>query len=96
MVEMPQSSDFRKESLQDKKTNTNVVLPVLEARSAEDIDLAFKQLTEGVNIEDVIIPSMIEKTQDHGDIKSKLHVVEASSLEDLHNSFQQGLELNPA
>ncbi|KAL4379515.1 hypothetical protein GQ457_02G029770 [Hibiscus cannabinus] len=96
MVELPQSSDFMKESLQDTKTDTNVVLPVLEARSAEDIDLAFKQLNEGVNVEDVIVPSMIEKAQDHGDIKSNLPVVEASSLEDLHNSFQQGLELNPA
>ncbi|KAK8593964.1 hypothetical protein V6N12_046037 [Hibiscus sabdariffa] len=75
MVELPQSSNFREKYLQDKKTDSNVVLPVLKARSTEDIDLAFKQLNEGDNVEDVIVPSMIEKTQDHGDIKSNLPFV---------------------
>ncbi|KAK8636035.1 hypothetical protein V6N13_004745 [Hibiscus sabdariffa] len=95
-AELPHSSGLKNKSSKDMKTQTNVVLPVLEAKSAEDIDLAFKQLREGVDVEEVIVPSMIEKMQDHGDIKSKLPVVEESSLEDLHNSFQQDLELNPA
>ena len=81
---------------EDIKTETNVELPFLEARSVEDIDLAFKQLHEGVDVEEVILPSMIENQQDHTDINSKLPVVEARSLEDIHYAFQQGPESNPA
>ncbi|KAK8715151.1 hypothetical protein V6N13_042489 [Hibiscus sabdariffa] len=82
--------------LHPTKTKTNIVLPVLEARSVEDIDLAFKQLHEGVDVEEVIVPSMIEKLSDHGDIKSKLHVVEARSLKDIQKEFQQDSESSPA
>ncbi|XWS64946.1 hypothetical protein CRYUN_Cryun05aG0048000 [Craigia yunnanensis] len=74
---------------EDIKTETNVELPVLEARSVEDID-------EGVDVEEVILPSMIENQQDHADTNSKLPVVEARSLEDIHNAFQQGPESSPA
>ncbi|KAL4377845.1 hypothetical protein GQ457_02G029610 [Hibiscus cannabinus] len=81
---------------EDMKTRTNAVLPVLEARSAEDIDLAFKQLHEGVGVEEIIVPSMIEKLQDHADNKAKLPVVEARSLEDINKVFQQATESNPA
>ncbi|XWS58610.1 hypothetical protein CRYUN_Cryun08bG0049200 [Craigia yunnanensis] len=81
---------------EDIKTETNVELPVLEARSVEDIVLGFKQLDEGVDVVEVILPSMIENQQDHADTNSKLPVVEARSLEDIHNSFQQGPESNPA
>ncbi|KAK8636027.1 hypothetical protein V6N13_004737 [Hibiscus sabdariffa] len=88
-VELPYSSGLKNESSKDTKTHSNVVMPVLEVKPAEDIDLAFKQLHEGVNVEEVIVPSMIEKPQDHGDIKSKLPVVEARSPEDIHKAFQQ-------
>ncbi|XVF56746.1 hypothetical protein PTKIN_Ptkin06aG0144800 [Pterospermum kingtungense] len=71
------------------KTETGVKLPVLEARSVEDIDLAFKQLDEGVDIEEVILPSMIENQQDHADINSKLPVVEVKSVEDIDLAFKQ-------
>ncbi|KAK8638123.1 hypothetical protein V6N13_136563 [Hibiscus sabdariffa] len=78
------------------KTETNVELPVLEARSAEDIDLAFKQLHEGVDVEEVILPSMIGNRLDHVDTSSELSVVEARSLDDIHNAFQKGPEPNTA
>ncbi|KAK8636025.1 hypothetical protein V6N13_004735 [Hibiscus sabdariffa] len=81
---------------EDMKTRTNAVLPVLEARSAEDTDLAFKQLHERVDVEELIVPSMIEKPQDRGEIKSKLLVVEARSLKDIHKAFQQHSESGPA
>ncbi|KAE8734613.1 Far1-related sequence 3 [Hibiscus syriacus] len=84
---------LKNKSSKDTKTETNVVLPVLEAKSAEDIDLAFKQLNEGVDVEEVIVPSMIEKPQDHGDIKSKLPVVEARSLEDIHKQLHEGVDV---
>ncbi|XP_022718739.1 uncharacterized protein LOC111276979 [Durio zibethinus] len=82
--------------VEDIKTETNVELLVLEARSVEDIDLAFKQLHEGGDVEEVILPSMIENQQDQADTNTKLPVVEARSLEDIHNAFQQGPESNPA
>ncbi|KAK9018363.1 hypothetical protein V6N11_001339 [Hibiscus sabdariffa] len=81
---------------EDMKTRTNAVLPVLEARSAEDTNLAFKQLHERVDVEELIVPSMIEKPQDRGEIKSKLPVVEARSLKDIHKAFQQHSESGPA
>ncbi|PPD91292.1 hypothetical protein GOBAR_DD11768 [Gossypium barbadense] len=37
---------------EDTKTKANVDQPVLEARSVEDIDLAFKQLYEGIDVEE--------------------------------------------
>ncbi|MBA0701903.1 hypothetical protein Goari_022884, partial [Gossypium aridum] len=62
---------------EDTKTKANVDQPVLEARSVEDIDLAFKQLYEGINVEEVIHPSsMIENPQDQADTNPKLPVVE--------------------
>ncbi|XVF06720.1 hypothetical protein REPUB_Repub06bG0075100 [Reevesia pubescens] len=81
---------------EDIKMETKVELPVLEARSVEDIDFTFKQLHEGVGVEEVILPSMTENQQDHADTNLKLPVVEARSLEDVHNVFQQGPESNPA
>ncbi|MBA0653948.1 hypothetical protein Goklo_021046 [Gossypium klotzschianum] len=95
-AELPHSSVSRNEPSKDMKTETNVVLPVLEARSAEDLDLAFKQLHEGADVEEVIVPSMIVEPQDDTDNKSKLPVVEARSLKELHNAVQQGLESDPA
>ncbi|XVE62443.1 hypothetical protein DITRI_Ditri06bG0118600 [Diplodiscus trichospermus] len=82
-------------SPEDIKTETSMELPVLEARSLEDIDLAFKQL-DGVNVEEVILPSMIENQQDHADTNSKLPVVEARSLEDIQNALRHSPECNPA
>ncbi|KAK6243617.1 hypothetical protein QUC31_010026 [Theobroma cacao] len=80
---------------EDIKTETNVELPVLEARSVEDIDLAFKQLHDGVDVVEVILPSMIDNQQDPADTNSKLPVVDARSLEDIHSALQQVPESNP-
>ncbi|PPS16556.1 hypothetical protein GOBAR_AA04005 [Gossypium barbadense] len=84
------------EEIEELKTETNVELPVLEARSVEDIDLAFKQLHEGVDVEEVILPSMIENLPDHTDTTSEFPVVEAISLDGIHNAFIKGPEPNPA
>ncbi|XP_028766820.1 uncharacterized protein LOC114724659 isoform X2 [Neltuma alba] len=47
-------------------------IPFLEARSLEDIDLAFKQLKEGVDFEKVMLPSSI-KDQPSGDAAISLY-----------------------
>ncbi|MBA0632155.1 hypothetical protein Godav_000950 [Gossypium davidsonii] len=66
---------------EDTKTKANVDQPVLEARSVEDIDLAFKQLYEGIDVEEVIHPpSMIENPQDQADTNPKLPVVEQNDV----------------
>lgn len=70
-------------------TQTNMELPVLEARSSNDIDIAFNQLHEGVDVEEVILPSVVEDHQVTEESKpmettSDLRVVEARSLEDIH------------
>ncbi|KAA3478146.1 microtubule-associated protein futsch-like [Gossypium australe] len=84
------------EELEELKMETNAELPVLDARSVEDIDLAYKQLDEGVDVEEIVLASMIEDQLDHEDSTSKLPVVEARSLEDIHNAFQKGPEPNLA
>ncbi|MED6108371.1 hypothetical protein PIB30_023287 [Stylosanthes scabra] len=75
-------------------------IPILEARSLEDINLAFKQLQEGVDIKEVILPSMIkdqlesEESKDNLETKSDLHVVEARSVEDINIALMQIQEGN--
>ncbi|KAF2288122.1 hypothetical protein GH714_004526 [Hevea brasiliensis] len=66
-------------------------LPILEVSSVTDIELAFKQLHEGVDVEEVILPSVI---QDQPVVASKLQDVEARSLEDLHVAMKQASEGN--
>ncbi|KAK9289728.1 hypothetical protein L1049_007887 [Liquidambar formosana] len=79
---------------------TNIVLPVLEARSFEDIDLAFKQLHEGVNVEQLILPSSIDdrqvvaESEDQVKADLDLQIVEARSLEDIHMALMQVSENN--
>lgn len=78
-------------------TYTNPQLPVLEARSALDIDMAFKQLHEGADVEEVILPSMLgDQISSNGskDPASHLPVVEARSLEDIHAALKQASESN--
>lgn len=76
----------------------NMELPALEVRSVEDIDSAFRQIHEGADVEEVILPSMVEdqlaadKLKDAVDVKSELPVVEARSLEDMHIVLKQVLE----
>lgn len=75
-------------------------IPVLEARSLEDINLAFKQLQEGVDVEEVINRSTIKdqnvggESKDHLEINSDLQVVEARSLEDINIALNQVSEGN--
>ncbi|KAK8317564.1 hypothetical protein V6Z12_A13G118100 [Gossypium hirsutum] len=71
---------------EDTKTKANVDQPVLEARSVEDIDLAFKQLYEGIDVDEVIHPSMIEDPQDQADTNPKLPVVETFEMDHLKYS----------
>ncbi|KAK9188152.1 hypothetical protein WN944_019551 [Citrus x changshan-huyou] len=62
---------------------TNLDLPVLEAKSTQDIVLAFKQLEEGADVADVILPSMLESEVVKGESNSDIPVVEAQSVEDI-------------
>lgn len=60
-------------------------ISVLEVRSVTDGDLAFKELHEGVDVEEVTLPSMIEDqpvvVKGPGETNSDLRVVEARSLD---------------
>ena len=91
----PEFSFLPKNSSQ---TDVKPELPVLEVRSVEDIDLAFKQLHEGVNVEEVILPSMVEEQLAEDEPKlqtnSDLRVVEAKSLEDIHIAMKLVAEEN--
>jgi len=91
----PEFSFLPKNSSQ---TEVKPELPVLEVRSVEDIDLAFKQLHEGVNVEEVILPSMVEEQLAEDEPKlqtnSDLRVVEAKSLEDIHIAMKLVSEEN--
>ncbi|KAJ6855005.1 hypothetical protein NC651_039852 [Populus alba x Populus x berolinensis] len=91
----PEFSFLPKNSSQ---TEVKPELPVLEVRSVEDIDLAFKQLHEGVNVEEVILPSMVEEQLAEDEPKlqtnSDLQVVEAKSLEDIHIAMTLASEEN--
>ncbi|KAK4284367.1 hypothetical protein QN277_001212 [Acacia crassicarpa] len=77
-------------------------IPVLEVRSAKDIDLAFKQLQEGADVEEVILPSMIkdqlarEKSEEGNSEanSSDLKVIEARSLGDIDVAFELSSEVN--
>ncbi|KAK4787207.1 hypothetical protein SAY86_011040 [Trapa natans] len=60
-------------------------LPILEVRSLEDITIAFRQLHEGANVEEVILPSSIDdKSRSHERPESGLPIIEARSLDDIH------------
>lgn len=75
-------------------------IPVLEVRSLEDIDIAFKQLQEGVDVNDVILPSTIkdqlvsDESRDHVEVNSDLPVIEARSLEDIDVALEKISEDN--
>nr|POF25279.1 hypothetical protein CFP56_48293 [Quercus suber] len=91
------STDF---DLLPKDSKSTLELPVLEARSLVDIDLAFKQLREGVDVEEVILPSMIddwlvvEESNDLVETNSNLKVVDAGSLEDIDIALKQVSDVN--
>lgn len=68
---------------------SNLDLPVLEAKSIHDIVLAFKQLDEGTDVEDVILPSMLESQVVNEETNSDIPVVEAQSVEDIHAVLKQ-------
>ncbi|KAF7801414.1 uncharacterized protein G2W53_040525 [Senna tora] len=78
-----------------KKEEVEQGIPILEARSAEDIDLAFRQLHEGVDVEEVIVPSMIkdqlacEKSKGNLEANSDLQVVEARSVDDINTAMEK-------
>jgi hypothetical protein len=94
------SSEFDLLPKDSKSTKTELDLPVLEARSLVDIDLAFKQLHEGADVEEVVLPGMVDdwlvvgESNDHVKTNSNLEVVDAKSLEDIHSAFSQVSEVN--
>ncbi|KAH0931690.1 hypothetical protein HID58_008807, partial [Brassica napus] len=69
-------------------------LPVLEARSVEDIESAFQQINEGSEVEDVILPSTVQDqlAQENYGTESDLTVVEATSKDDLDTAMNQAVE----
>lgn len=75
-------------------------IPFLEARSLEDIDLAFKQLKEGVDVKELILPSAIKDrlssdiSEDHLGANSDLQVVESRSLDDTDIALEKISEGN--
>ncbi|OIW16644.1 hypothetical protein TanjilG_00067 [Lupinus angustifolius] len=75
-------------------------IPVLEARSLEDINLDFKQLQEGVGDKEAGLPSSVkdqlvsEESKDHAEVNSDLQVIEGRSMEDTNTSFNQIIEGN--
>ncbi|CAL9217674.1 unnamed protein product [Arabidopsis halleri] len=81
----------------DTADELTVALPVLEARSVEDIDSAFQQIHEGSEVEDVILPSTVQDhlaQENYGnstDTASDLAVVEATTKEDLENAINQAV-----
>ncbi|XP_010549728.1 PREDICTED: uncharacterized protein LOC104820809 isoform X2 [Tarenaya hassleriana] len=84
----------------DTAAERTETLPVLEARSVQDIQSAFQQIHEGSEVEEVILPSTIqdqlalETSGNSGEMKSELEVVDASSMEDLDKAMKRALEEN--
>ncbi|KAI6696980.1 hypothetical protein NL676_017099 [Syzygium grande] len=83
-----------------KEIESDPSLPVLEVRTLDDITMAFRQLNEGANVEEVIVPSSIGVLEDvdgsehRGGMNSGLHVVEARSLDDILVIMNQNSEDN--
>lgn len=76
-------------------------LPIVEARSIEDFDLAYK-LIHGVDLEKPNISGSIDHKRISVESKypgeetsSDLQMVEASSLDDIHKALRQASESNP-
>ncbi|XP_002530965.3 uncharacterized protein LOC8268592 [Ricinus communis] len=101
--EMSKQSDLKEGSAKVNEAGSSSSmreLPVLEIRTTNDIDLAFKQLSEGVDVEEVILPSTIEQNVVENEPRDthrsyfNLPIVEARSLEDLYISMKQASEEN--
>ncbi|KAF8398099.1 hypothetical protein HHK36_017025 [Tetracentron sinense] len=94
------STEFGLSDTDSNTIGTILELPVLEARSLEDIDLAFKQLHEEDLEKIPILPESVDnrpcvvELKDAVDIDSDLQVVEARSLEDIHLALKQLSEGN--
>lgn len=73
----------------------NLELLVPEARSIEDIDMAFKQIQKGLDVEEVILPSIVdnqpavEASENTVQTSSEFPIVEARSLEDIVTTLNQ-------
>ncbi|KAF5473139.1 hypothetical protein F2P56_009775 [Juglans regia] len=93
--EVVESTEFELLPKDSNPAKTEMGLPVLEARSLEDINLAFKQLREGVDAEEVILPGVVDdwlvvgESKDHVESNSSLKTVDAKSLEDIHIALKQ-------
>ncbi|KAL0887664.1 hypothetical protein Bca101_011647 [Brassica carinata] len=81
----------------DTANEQREALPVLEARSVEDIESAFQQIHEGSEVEDVILPSTVqdqlaqENSENSTETMSDLTVVEATSKDDLDTAMNQAV-----
>lgn len=93
--EVVESTEFELLPKDSNPAKTEMGLPVLEARSLEDINSAFEQLHQGVDVEEVILPSMVDdwlvvgESKDHVESNSSLKTVDAKSLEDIHIALKQ-------
>ncbi|PQM43056.1 uncharacterized protein Pyn_17118 [Prunus yedoensis var. nudiflora] len=76
-------------------SESNLELLVPEARSIEDIDMAFKQIQKGLDVEEVILPSIVdnqlevEASKNNVQTSSEFPIVEARSLEDVVTTLNQ-------
>ncbi|CAL1361909.1 unnamed protein product [Linum trigynum] len=93
--ELPEPSDFVGTQVKAKEV-TDKELPVLEVRTAEDIEVAFKQLHEGAELEEVILPSTIKQQSLEDEFRSPdeqpstpLQVVEAKHIDEIHAAVQE-------
>ncbi|XP_059668232.1 uncharacterized protein LOC132313472 [Cornus florida] len=81
-------------------TENNLELPVIEARSVEDIGLAFQKRREDRDVERHILPSSVDDNPDvieskvPAEISSDLQIAEASSLGDTNMIIKQVAEGN--
>lgn len=92
------TADINETKGTDYLTKASSNLPVLEVRSVEDVTVAFMQLDEGAEIEEVILPSSIKDQQDSKSLEGTslgLPVVEAKSLDDIHYIKKQVMEGDP-
>jgi hypothetical protein len=99
-INVGRSTEFDLLHKDSEPTKNEPDLAVLEARSLEDIDLAFKQLHEGVDVEEVILPSMVDdwlvvgESDEHVEFNSNMKTVDAKSLEDIDIALKQVSEVN--
>ncbi|KAI3979394.1 hypothetical protein MKX01_001586 [Papaver californicum] len=72
--------EFVLDTQKGRLTETDLELPVIDARSVEDVDAVFKQLCEGDNSEAFIVNKLVPKVSTVSSAKSSDHVVDEPLL----------------